>query len=60
MKHLRFYNEFIFNYKFKSETLENKVNCVIEYYNNRYKNDTNEVDYGANFRRAYEECINNI
>ena len=57
MRCLQFYSPYIYEYRIKNDSLEDKVNCVIEYYNKRYENETERVEYGANFFRAHEQYV---
>ena len=58
MRNLNFYSIYIFEYKFNKDTLDDKVNCVINYYNKKYIMD-DIVQYGAEFDRAYKEAVSN-
>ena len=59
MRYLNFYNEHIYEYMIKNNSLEDKVNCVIAYYNKRYENETERVEYGADFSRSYDKYVTN-
>ena len=59
IKHYKVFAPSIFDYTFHKLNINELIDLIKLHLNDKYKNDTDNVDYGAEFSRAYNQYISN-